>query len=342
MIFYMGDIMHVFKGQNLNKMYADIFRIIQGQGYDVSARGKLCKELNPATTIIEQPRERWCSSRAGFNPFFSCAEVLWILSGSSDSEMICYYLNNFKQFLDEPWQDFHGAYGARIFKYGYDERSEYDYKPYVNQFEQARIKLSKDKDTRQAVINLWSPWKDNLQQSKDYCCNNMCYLKIRDDKLNWTQVIRSNDAIYGLPQNIFQFTHLQEIMAGMLGIDVGQYVQVSDSLHVYQNDYYKIDDIRPNKNDIYDTWRPSDARMKQKEFDSMIQLGMMIEKGWRNGYALHREFDTGNTYWNSFFNVIRFYNCYKHDPNMCKNVFDHITNEYCVPVEAFAKKKGLW
>jgi thymidylate synthase len=61
-------------------------------------------------------------------------------------------------------------------------------------------------------------------------------LKVRGDKLEWTQVIRSNDLFRGLPHNLVQFTALQEVMAGWLGIEVGDFHLVTDSLHFYETD----------------------------------------------------------------------------------------------------------
>jgi len=54
------------------------------------------------------------------------------------------------------------------------------------------------------------------------------------------QVLRSNDVFLGLPHNIVQFTCLQEILAGWLGVEVGSYNQLSDSLHVYQQDLQNL------------------------------------------------------------------------------------------------------
>ena len=65
-------------------------------------------------------------------------------------------------------------------------------------------------------------------------------LKIRDGKLEWLQIIRSNDLFLGVPYNFVQFTCLQEIMAGWLGIECGSYHQISDSLHIYERDETNI------------------------------------------------------------------------------------------------------
>jgi thymidylate synthase len=48
--------------------------------------------------------------------------------------------------------------------------------------------------------------------------------------------MRSNDLILGLPHNIIQFSSLQEVLAGWLGVEVGSYNHFADSLHLYQRD----------------------------------------------------------------------------------------------------------
>ena len=66
--------------------------------------------------------------------------------------------------------------------------------------------------------------------------------KIRDGTLEWLQVIRSNDMVLGVPHNFVQFTSMQEILAGWLGVECGSYTQISDSLHVYDSDWDDVED----------------------------------------------------------------------------------------------------
>ncbi|WP_417924869.1 thymidylate synthase [Collimonas pratensis] len=54
--------------------------------------------------------------------------------------------------------------------------------------------------------------------------------------VHFWRLTRSNDLYLGTPHNVVQFTCLQEIMAGWLGIEVGSYVQICDSLHLYEHD----------------------------------------------------------------------------------------------------------
>ena len=65
-------------------------------------------------------------------------------------------------------------------------------------------------------------------------------LKVREGRLDWMQVMRSNDLLLGTPHNFVQFTMLQEIIAGWLRLDVGRYGHLSDSLHVYEEQAAKF------------------------------------------------------------------------------------------------------
>jgi len=84
------------------------------------------------------------------------------------------------------------------------------------------------------------PLATGTPANPDIPCNMLSLLKIRDGKLEWLQIIRSNDLFLGVPYNFVQFTCLQEIMAGWLGIDCGSYHQISDSLHIYERDEINV------------------------------------------------------------------------------------------------------
>jgi thymidylate synthase len=48
--------------------------------------------------------------------------------------------------------------------------------------------------------------------------------------------MRSNDAYKGLPHDIFAFTMIQELIARSLNTDVGSYIHMVGSLHLYESD----------------------------------------------------------------------------------------------------------
>ena len=69
-------------------------------------------------------------------------------------------------------------------------------------------------------------------------------LKVRDDEMEWTQVIRSNDLFRGVPYNLVQFTAPGELYR-VVGIDCGC-ISVQRQLHVIEPD---MDDVRSSNAD---------------------------------------------------------------------------------------------
>ena len=192
------------------------------------SRSGKTRELLHASFHISNPRERWVLSREpGINPAFAIAEVLWILAGRNDSEFINYWNPELPKFAGKDAR-YHGAYGYRLRRqFGFD------------QIERAFKVLDNNPKSRQVVLEIWDsrsdfPTADGSPVSEDIPCNVCSMLKVRDGRLDWMQVMRSNDLLLGTPHNFVQFTMLQEIIAGWLRLDVGEYGHLSDSLHVYE------------------------------------------------------------------------------------------------------------
>lgn len=163
------------------------------------------------------------------NPAFALAEVLWILNGHEDAAFLNYWNSRLPLFAGRG-PTYTGAYGYRLRRrFGLD------------QVERAVNALSKNGATRQVVLQIWDPRRDLPKSdgdpaSPDVPCNVTSLLKLRNGRLEWMQVLRSNDLFLGVPHNFVQFTMLQEVMAGWLGIEPGSYTQVADSLHAYVGD----------------------------------------------------------------------------------------------------------
>lgn len=114
--------------------------------------------------------------------------------------------------------------------------------------ERAYLALKNNPDSRQVVLQIWDPGVDLPDEegrpaALDIPCNVLSMLKVRNGKLEWTQVMRSNDLFRGVPYNFVQFTILQEVMAGWLGLEVGIYGHLSDSLHVYEDDFGALEEF---------------------------------------------------------------------------------------------------
>jgi thymidylate synthase len=197
------------------------------------------KELLHVCFAIEDPRQRWVISREpAMNPAFAIAEVIWILSGRNDSAFLNFWNTKLPEFAGHSLT-YHGAYGFRLLHH---------FK--LDQLDRAYHALKNNPDSRQIVLQIWDPSSDLPDErghpvAEDIPCNVCALLKVRSGKLEWLQIMRSNDLYRGLPYNFVQFTYLQEVVAGWLGIELGTYNQISDSLHVYQKDIPRFHASKP-------------------------------------------------------------------------------------------------
>ncbi len=104
--------------------------------------------------------------------------------------------------------------------------------------------LKADKDTRQALLRFSLPehfWKGN----KDLTCTTHGAYSIRDNKLHFSIVMRSNDMVKGLAYDLPFFVSLIEKMVEELKptypeLEVGTYTHMAHSLHCYEKDEHLI------------------------------------------------------------------------------------------------------
>ncbi len=233
----------IFEGPTADQIWqqlAEAFRVDDGVVVQPSRAGAT-KELLHVAISVDDPRQRWAASRIPpLNAAFAIAEVVWIMAGRNDLAFL------------EPWNSklpdyvgsgplLHGAYGYRL-------RNHLS----GDQLTKAYLALSNAPDTRQVVLQIWDssidlPQADGAPASQDVPCNLMSLLKVRAGKLDWLQIIRSNDLFLGMPYNFVQFMTIQEVMAGWLGVECGTYHQVSDSLHLYERDAVRVLNSAPQE-----------------------------------------------------------------------------------------------
>ena len=221
----------IFEGPTADHVWqqlATAFR--QSAGFRVQpSRCGETKEILHAVISIADPRQRWVVSRQPpLNLAFALVEVVWIITGRRDLAFLEFWNRGFPKFVGR---------GPEL------HRLRYHFG--LDQLERAFGALSHNPDTRQVVLQIWDtaldlPQADGTPVNPDIPCNVISLLKIRDGKLEWLQIIRSNDLFLGVPHDVVHFTCIEEIMAGWLGIQCGSYSQVSDSLHVYTHDESNI------------------------------------------------------------------------------------------------------
>jgi thymidylate synthase len=224
--------MEFFRGSTADEVWRQAYMALTGTSARSKPRASRAGdtlELLHAAFEISDPRQRWVVSRhPAINPAFAIAETLWILAGSNDAHVLNYWFPALPEFQGEG-PVYSGAYGYRL-------RQHFG----IDQIRRACEALAANPASRQVVLQLWDgrsdlPQADGAPRCADVPCNVVSLLKVRDGRLEWTQIMRSNDVHRGLPYNLVQFTVLQEVMAGWLGLEVGGYHHWSDSLHVYLN-----------------------------------------------------------------------------------------------------------
>jgi thymidylate synthase len=222
--------MHLFRGQTADEVWRAAYEVLSlaspQTGVQPSRAGETY-ELLHAVFEVTEPRERWVlSRRPAVSPAFGIAEVIWILAGSNDAAVLNFWFSRLPEFAGEG-PVYAGAYGHRL-------RCHFG----IDQLRRACDTLASKPESRQVVLQIWDVQTDlpdvtGAPRSPDVPCNVCSLLKLRMGRLEWTQVMRSNDLLQGLPHNFVQFTCLQEIMAGWLGVELGSYHHWSDSLHIY-------------------------------------------------------------------------------------------------------------
>lgn len=237
--------------------------------YQQKSRNGSTRELLHATFVLRKPRQRWVlSRRPALNPAFAIAETVWILQGRDDAAFLNFWNPVLPAFAGRGLR-YHGAYGARL-------RSNLGF----DQLERAYLTLLHNPDSRQAVLQIWDgrhdcPDERGAPRDMDIPCNVVAMPKLRDGKLEWMQVMRSNDLFRGTPHNFIQFTVMQEVMAGWFGVDPGSYVHVADSLHFYETDLPQLTMANPQPTSV----NTESLALRKDDFDRMLpELGQMMDR----------------------------------------------------------------
>ena len=201
-------------------MYSVVRDIIETGKRSSNTKGESL-ELTGVMLEITNPRSRISRSEMRGKPFGCLGELCWYLARSRDLQFISYYLPRYKEYADGKiiW----GGYGTRLFDFDGQ-----------NQFFNVIDLLRRKSGSRRAVIQLFDH-SDLTREHNDIPCTCSLQFLVRDEKLQMLASMRSNDAYWGLPHDVFAFTMLQEIMARTLSIEVGIYKHFVGSLHIYTN-----------------------------------------------------------------------------------------------------------
>jgi thymidylate synthase len=201
------------------------------------------------------------------------AELLWYLSGNDKTEWISKYSNFWKSISDDGVHA-NSAYGARLFaKHPKIAGGRF------SQWEYIIGELKKDPDSRRAVMHLRVP-DDSIDAKLDVPCTLALQFFIRDGKLHQIVNMRSSDVIFGIAYDIPAFTLFQEILANELGVELGTYTHMSNSLHIYERHFGMAETILKTSNvnrSTLELWKQN-GPMPPIECTSQEELSWWVER----------------------------------------------------------------
>lgn len=207
--------------------YVDLVQHVLRNGKEVAPRGMKTREIEDATIFIDNVYATLpVGVGRGTVPGIGAVEACQLLSGVTRPKTVIAVGPQFVKYTEDSGF-FHGSYGTRT-------RGQYDV---------VIDRLRKDPDSRQGVVTLWNPELDCLPGKKDYPCTVMHQFRVRDNKLNMSVYMRSNDVWLGAAYDFFQFTRVQIAMASVLDIQPGVYSHHVGSLHIYEEHYEAAENL---------------------------------------------------------------------------------------------------
>ena len=208
--------------------YVDLVQHVLKHGKEAAPRGMKTREIEDAIIRIDDVHHTLpLGVGRGTVPGIGAVEACQLLAGTATPKLVIEVGPMFKNYAEDNGV-FHGAYGAR---------TQDQYAPVIE-------RLKKDPDSRQAVVTIWNPELDLLPEKRDYPCTILHQFRIRDNKLNMSVYMRSNDVWLGAAYDFFQFTRVQIAMASVLGIAPGTYAHHVGSLHIYEQHYDSAENLK--------------------------------------------------------------------------------------------------
>lgn len=197
--------------------YINIASTLLHHGREQTSRAGTTIEIEDYVMEFSDGRFPMPPARAGTPRLLGLLEGAQLVGSSGRAGLMEELFPKMKTFTD-----FSAMYGDRVAR--------------GNQIEEVIDKLADKPDTRQAVLTLWDPMVDHVDGRRDYPCTIAIQFRIRDERLNMTVTMRSNDLVRGFYHDTTQFGMLHATLATILGVHVGTYVHHAGSFHMYDSD----------------------------------------------------------------------------------------------------------
>ena len=220
---------------NSKEVFQDVYRRVKREGKEVSPRGM--KIIEVENFNYELPAYvRFTNFKARkLNVDYIKKEFLWYLKGDRNDLSITKHAKIWIGCIEN--NAINSNYGQYIFTGG--------------QFDKVIQVLKADKDSRRASIVILNQF-NLLTATKDVPCTYSMNFRIRDNKLNMSVHMRSQDAIYGMSNDAPAFSFVHEMVLKTLQIyypelEMGSYYHIADSFHVYERHFEMLERLQDDE-----------------------------------------------------------------------------------------------
>lgn len=223
--------------------FRDIFTTLKTHGKLIAPRGQKTIELEHFTYTLPA-RVRFCNFEARkLKLDYIKREFLWYLDGNAFNTDITKYAKMWESLVNEDGT-INSNYGQYIFS-GFP--SNHTSFRNTSLFYNAVKQLAEDKDSRRAAIPILA--QNHLRmKTKDVPCTYALGFRIRENKLNMSVHMRSQDAVFGMGNDAPCFSFIHEMLWAMLTdvypeLELGTYYHTVDSFHVYERHFDVLEKI---------------------------------------------------------------------------------------------------
>lgn len=218
------------------EIFKNIYKELKWNGEKISPRGQLVLEIENFNYILP-PYVRFVNFESRkLNLNYIKREFQWYLRGEKYDDSIIRHANLWKSMINKD-----GSINSNYGQYIFGEE---------NQFDRVIEILKQDKDSRRASIAILN--KDHLlSNTNDVPCTYSINFRIRDNYLNMTVRMRSQDSVFGMGNDVPAFSFIHEMLCNSLkefypDLKYGEYYHSSDSFHIYERHFEMMDKIVDN------------------------------------------------------------------------------------------------
>jgi len=218
---------------NSENDFYNIFRKLFLLGRRCSPRGLEIIEIENFNYTLS-PYSRFCNfEKRKLNLGYIKKEFLWYLKGDMYDTSITEHAKMWGNLVND-----RGVINSNYGQYIFANRAFY----------RCANELIKDKDSRRGSITILNNSHLEEEQVKDLPCTYYINFRIRDNKLNMSVGMRSQDAVFGMGNDAPCFSFIHEMMFVYLKdtykeLEYGEYYHSANSFHIYERHFQLLKDL---------------------------------------------------------------------------------------------------